>query len=59
MPVVSWAQALKLGPEGLAAKLGDESEAGLDSAAVYYAAAKRMQTVLMPSGEELEGMAGQ
>jgi hypothetical protein len=44
MAVISLAQALKLGPEGLAAKLGDESEAGLDTAAVYYATAKRMQT---------------
>ncbi len=37
-------EALKLGPEGIAAKRGDESEAGLDAAAVYYATAKRMQT---------------
>lgn len=44
MPAIPLAQALKLGPEGLAAKLGDESEAGLDAAAVYYATAKRMQT---------------
>ena len=44
MPMIPLAQALKLGPEGLAAKLGDESEAGLDAAAVYYATAKRMQT---------------
>jgi hypothetical protein len=42
--MIPLAQALKLGPEGLAAKLGDESEAGLDAAAVYYATAKRMQT---------------
>jgi len=44
MPMIPLAQALKLGPEGLAAKLGDESEAGLDAAAVCYATAKRMQT---------------
>lgn len=44
MPAIPLAQALKLGTEGLAAKLGDESEAGLDAAAVYYATAKRMQT---------------
>jgi hypothetical protein len=44
VPAISVAQALKLGPEGLAAKLGDESEAGLDTAAAYYATAKRMQT---------------
>jgi hypothetical protein len=42
--MIPLAQALKLGTEGLAAKLGDESEAGLDAAAVYYATAKRMQT---------------
>jgi len=44
VPAIPLAQALKLGPDGLAAKLGDESEAGLDTAAAFYATAKRMQT---------------
>jgi hypothetical protein len=43
-PAISYAEALKLGVDGLAAKRGDESEAGLDAAALYFATAKRMQT---------------
>lgn len=43
-PAISLEEALKLGAEGIATKRGDESEAGLDAAAVFYATAKRMQT---------------
>ena len=44
VPVISMEEALKLGVEGIVTKLGDESEAGLDSAAYFYATAKRLQT---------------
>jgi hypothetical protein len=43
-PAISMEEALKLGVEGIATKLKDESEAGLDSAAYFYATAKRLQT---------------
>ena len=43
-PPITRAEALKLGPEGIAAKLQDESENGLDGAALFYAVAKRLQT---------------
>jgi hypothetical protein len=43
-PMISMEEALKLGVEGIATKLKDESEAGLDSAAYFYATAKRLQT---------------
>jgi hypothetical protein len=43
-PVISIEEALKLGVEGIATKLEDESEAGLDSAATFYATAKRLRT---------------
>lgn len=43
-PAISLETALKLGSEGIAAKLKDESETGLDSAAQIYAVAKRLQT---------------
>ena len=42
-PAVPLAQALKLGPEKLT-KFTDESEAGMDAAAVLYATAKRVTT---------------
>ena len=41
---VSQAVALELGVEGLAEKYTDQSEAGLDQAAMLYATAKRMET---------------
>ena len=43
-PKVTAAEALKLGVDKLTEKLGDESEAGQDSAARFYAIAKRLQT---------------
>lgn len=43
-PKVTAAEALKLGVDKLAEKLGDQSEAGQDSAALFYATAKRLQT---------------
>lgn len=43
-PMISMEEALKLGVEGIATKLKDGSEAGLDSAAYFYATAKRLQT---------------
>ncbi|MBL9142921.1 MAG: hypothetical protein JNM99_04485 [Verrucomicrobiaceae bacterium] len=42
-PAVPLAQALKLGPEKLT-KFTDESEAGMDAAAILYATAKRVAT---------------
>jgi hypothetical protein len=41
---VTASEALKAGQAKLAAKLGDESESGNASAAVYYATAKRLDT---------------
>lgn len=43
-PAVSAVEALQLGAEGIAAKRGDESEAGLGFASLFYAAAKRLET---------------
>jgi hypothetical protein len=43
-PVVTAAEALTLGAEGIAAKRGDESEAGLGFASLFYAAARRLET---------------
>lgn len=43
-PMISMEEALELGVEGITTKLKDGSEAGLDSAAYFYATAKRLQT---------------
>lgn len=42
--MVTASEALALGAEGIAAKRGDESEAGLGFASLFYAAAKRLET---------------
>jgi len=42
--VITQAQALKAGPEKLVEILGDESEAGMDHAAILYSIAKRLET---------------
>jgi hypothetical protein len=43
-PPITAAEAVKLGVEGIAEKRGDTSEVGYASAAVSYAAAKRLET---------------
>jgi hypothetical protein len=43
-PVITQDQALKAGPGKLTELLGDESENGMDEAALLYAAAKRLET---------------
>jgi hypothetical protein len=43
-PPLSMAEALKLGPEGIAEKRGDLSAVGMGSAAIFYATAKRLET---------------
>ena len=43
-PPLSMADALKLGPEGIAEKRGDLSAVGMGSAAIFYATAKRLET---------------
>lgn len=43
-PPISLDEAIKLGPEGIAQKRGDESEVGYADAAFFYATAKRLQT---------------
>jgi len=42
--LITQAQALKAGPDKLTEILGDESEAGMDHAAILYSIAKRLET---------------
>lgn len=50
---ITQAQALKAGPEKLVEMLGDESEAGLDQAALLYATAKRLETETKLAAKDL------
>lgn len=43
-PAITLDEAVKLGPDGIAQKRGDESEVGYAEAATYYAAARRLTT---------------
>jgi hypothetical protein len=43
-PAITLAEALKLGPDGIAEKRDDLSEVGMGAAAVFYATAKRLET---------------
>lgn len=50
---ITQAEALKAGPEKLVDILGDESEAGLDQAALLYATAKRLETETKLAAKDL------